>query len=49
MKFKIKKSENLLMYYYDVGFRKEFKITYKLPTIKEVKTWWNKLFKRYKQ
>jgi hypothetical protein len=46
MKFRQYKSENLSAWYYDIGTRKEFKITYKLPTLVEIKKWWSNLFKR---
>lgn len=42
------KMSNLTAWYYDVGFRKEFRITYKIPTLSEFKNWWSKLWKRKK-
>lgn len=39
-------NKNLIIWVYNVGFRKEFKITYKLPTKGEFTTWWRKLWKR---
>lgn len=42
------KMNNLTAWYYDVGFRKEFRITYKIPTLSEFKNWWSKLWKRKK-
>lgn len=46
MKLKFSKSENLTYWYYDVGFRKEFRVTYKIPTLSEFKLWWNNIWKR---
>lgn len=46
MNFKFKKSENLTFWFYDVGFRKEFKLTYKLPMWCEVKEWWKRIRKK---
>lgn len=37
---------NLRAWYYDVGFRKEFRITYKIPTLSEFKNWWSKKRKK---
>lgn len=42
------KNTNLSAFYYNIGFRKEFKITYKIPTLSEFKNWWSKLWKRKK-
>ena len=43
---KIKKLKNLTFWFYDVGFKKEFKITYKLPMWWEVKKLWEKIIKK---
>lgn len=40
------KTDNLFIYYFNVGDRQEFKINYKLPTLKMFKRWWTSLWKR---
>lgn len=37
---------NFSCWYYDLGFRREFRITYKLPSMSEVKGWLKRIFKR---
>lgn len=48
MKLKKIHNDNLLLLFYEIGDRKEFKLTYKIPTLSEFKNWWNKLWKRKK-
>ena len=39
------KEENLSFLYYDVGFRKGFNLTWKIPTKEEWKALWEKIKK----
>lgn len=48
MQIKKFKNDNWSAWYYDVGFRREFRITYKLPMWSEIKEWFKKKFKKKK-
>lgn len=46
MKLKIFNSENLKTIIYKLGEKMGFNITYKIPTKSELKTWWDKIWKK---
>jgi len=41
MKFFLKKTENLTLWGYATPQRKEFRLTYKMPAMAEIKRWFN--------
>jgi hypothetical protein len=46
-KLKLFQIGNLTLWFYDIGFRKEFRITYFIPTLAEIKHWWRRLKKKH--